>query len=335
MTSATVSFWLGAALSLGASVLLVQCLERLGERLGLSEAMLGLVAALAADAPEISSAAAALIRGQPSVGVGVVLGSNVFNLAVLLGLGALVAGRIALHRRVILLEGAVGLWLAAVSVAAVAGLVTPGAGLALALALLIPYVWLSAVPAASRYRIWLPRRWRRWLADAMSEEELELAPAVHPRRGQPRDLAIALAALAVVVTASVAMEHAASVIGARLAMPDIVLGGVVLAGVTSLPNAVAAIYLARRGRGAATLSEAMNSNALNVIGGLLVPGVIIGAVNAGSGALLVAAWYGGLTLCTLTLALLGRGLDRRSGGLIAAAYLIFVTILVTASAHGG
>ncbi|MHB1818741.1 MAG: ABC transporter permease [Streptosporangiaceae bacterium] len=36
-----------------------------------------------------------------------------------------------------------------------------------------------------------------------------------------------------------------------------------LAAVTSLPNAVAAVYLARRGRGAATLSTALNSNTLN------------------------------------------------------------------------
>ena len=50
-----------------------------------------------------------------------------------------------------------------------------------------------------------------------------------------------------------------------------------LAAVTSLPNAVAAVYLAGRGRGAATLSTALNSNALNVIAGLLLPAAIIGA----------------------------------------------------------
>ena len=63
-------FAAGAAVSLAASWLLVSRLERLGERAGFSEAWLGLVAALAADAPEITSAVTALARGQPSVGPG-------------------------------------------------------------------------------------------------------------------------------------------------------------------------------------------------------------------------------------------------------------------------
>ena len=52
-----------------------------------------MVAALAADAPEISAAITALARGQRDVSVGVILGSNAFNLATLLGLSAIVAGR--------------------------------------------------------------------------------------------------------------------------------------------------------------------------------------------------------------------------------------------------
>ncbi len=50
-----VLFCAGVVVSLAASWLLVSRLERLGERAGFSEAWLGLVAALAADAPEITS----------------------------------------------------------------------------------------------------------------------------------------------------------------------------------------------------------------------------------------------------------------------------------------
>ena len=65
-----VLFVAGVAVSLSASWLLVSRLERVGERAGFSEAWLGLVAALAADAPEITSAVTALARGQDSVGRG-------------------------------------------------------------------------------------------------------------------------------------------------------------------------------------------------------------------------------------------------------------------------
>ena len=50
------AFTAGVAVSLAASWLLVSRLERLGERAGFGEAWLGLVAALAADAPEITAA---------------------------------------------------------------------------------------------------------------------------------------------------------------------------------------------------------------------------------------------------------------------------------------
>src|SRR6516162_2145664 len=135
-----VLFVAGVSVSLAASWQLVQRLERLGERAGLSEAALGLVAALAADAPEITSAATALARGQASVGAGVVTGSNVFNLAALLGLAAVVAGRIGFHRRVVLLGGIPGIWIAAACLLTVAGVLSPAGGLALAALMLVPYI---------------------------------------------------------------------------------------------------------------------------------------------------------------------------------------------------
>ena len=149
-TAELIIFLAGAAVSLGASYVLVTRLERIGERLGLSEGLLGVLAALAGDAPEITSAVTALATHQNKVGAGVVIGSNVFNLAALLGLGAVVAGRIALHRNVILLGGVVGIWLAVVCLVTVLGLITAGVALVAALAALIPYL---LVLGASRARL--------------------------------------------------------------------------------------------------------------------------------------------------------------------------------------
>src|SRR5215471_15387742 len=216
------------------------------------------------------AAVAALAMHQNQVGAGVVIGSNVFNLAALLGLGAVVAGAIALHRKVIILGGAVGVWVAVACLVTVLGVIPPAAGLAVVLAALIPYVIVLGASRARLDRVPLPRRWREWLAAAVSEEEAELSEVIHPPHGRAKDVAVAVAALLVVVVASVAMERAATLLGTRFAIPDIVVG-VVLAAVTSLPNSVAAVYLAARGRGAAMLSTTLNSNALNVTAGLLLP----------------------------------------------------------------
>jgi cation:H+ antiporter len=145
---AVAGFILGAVVSLATSWVLVVRLERVGERLGLTEALLGMVAALAADAPEITASVTALVHHQRTVSSGVVIGSNVFNLAALLGLGSVVAGRIVLHRKVVLLGGAVGLAVSLVCLLAVAGLLTAAAALAVVLVVLIPYLVILSVDHA-------------------------------------------------------------------------------------------------------------------------------------------------------------------------------------------
>ena len=323
------AFALGASVSLLASTLLVSRLERLGERLGLSEALLGLLAALAADSPEITSSVAAVMGGQGTVAIGVALGSNVFNLAALLGLGALVAGHLRFHRRTIMLEGAVALWIALIALIVVTGLVGPALGLVLALVCFVPYVVLGAAGFRRRVRLRLPRRWTVWVARALAQEEQEIAVAIRPRQGDRRDAGVAVIAGIIVVVASVAMEQAAVSLGAQAGVSAIIVGGVVIAGVTSLPNAVAGVYLASRGRGAATLSTAFNSNAINVILGFLVPAAFLSLVQPSADGRFVAVAYAVLTAMTVVLALMGRGLDRRAGSIIIVAYLVFVGVLAT------
>src|SRR6266576_1473890 len=152
---ATALFVAGAVVSLGTSYVLVTRLERIGERLGLSEA--------------------------------------------LLGVGAVVAGSIALHRRVVLLGGVVGSWIAVACLVTVLGLISPAAGLIAVLAVLLPYLAVLGAGHARLQRFALARRWETWLAAAVTEEEQELEEVIHPPHGRGRDFAIAAAALVIVV----------------------------------------------------------------------------------------------------------------------------------------
>ena len=246
-----VAFVVGAVVSLATSWVLVLRLERVGERLGLSEALLGMAAALAADAPEITASVTALLHHQQAVIAGVVVGSNVFNLAALLGLGAVVSGGIALHRKVVLLGGTVAMAVLVVGLLAVAGVASAGVGLLVALVVIVPYIVLLGTRHGLLGRLNLPPQWLEWLASAVVEEEAELEVTIHPQHGTSTDTYVVLAALVTVVGASVAMEQGATSLGAHYGVADIVVGALVLAAVTSLPNAVAAVFLARRGRGAA------------------------------------------------------------------------------------
>jgi cation:H+ antiporter len=326
---ASTAFVLGAVVSLATSWVLVSRLERVGERLGLSEALLGMVAALAADAPEITASVTALAHHQRAVGAGVTIGSNVFNLAALLGLGAVVAGRIGLHRKVVVLSGSIAVVISLICLLAVAGVVTAAAGLGLVLVVLVPYLVVLGLPHATIDRLGQEHRWALWLRVAIAEEETELEMAIRPRPGRPADVLMVGGALVVVVVASVAMERGATSLGDHFGVAAVVVGALVLAAVTSLPNAVAAVYLARRGRGAAALSTALNSNAINVTAGLLIPSAFVGLSHPTGSGLLVAGWYAGLTAVTVLLAYASRGLGRRAGWLIMALYALFAAGLVS------
>lgn len=330
----SVLFLLGTAASLAGSYVLVTRLERLGERAGMSEALLGMVAALAADAPEITSSVVALAHGQGAVGAGVVVGSNVFNLAALLGLGALVAGRIGLHRKVVLLSGAVALWVALVCTLTVLAAVTPALALLLVALVLAPYLLILGLRPQRLAELPIPAAWSRWLVAAVHEEEVELDDAVSARRGTWRDAMVAALMLVTVVAASTLMESGGTTLGARFHVADIITGGLVLAVVTSLPNAVAAVYLASRGRGAAVLSTALNSNALNIAVGLLLPATITGMGPRTGQSILVAGWYAGLTVVALAFAYRHSALTRLPGAAIIGGYLVFVAALIVSTARG-
>ncbi len=71
-----------------------------------------------------------------------------FNLAALLRLRAVDSGRIAFHRREVLLGGVPGVWVAVVCPLTVAAVVPPAAGLALALTVGMPYVVLPGMRRA-------------------------------------------------------------------------------------------------------------------------------------------------------------------------------------------
>jgi cation:H+ antiporter len=326
-----IEFALGAAISLGASWQLVRSLERVGARLSLSEALLGMLAALAADAPEITAAVTALLHGSQRIGAGVVIGSNVFNLAALIGLSGIVAGRVALHRRVIELAGGVALWIAAVTLLVVTGGCSPAVGLVLVGSVMGVYVVILGVRHERLAQLRLPARWTSWLIAAITDEELELEVAIHPERGRTRDVVMSVAAVAVVVGASVAMEQSAAKLGARHGVSEIVVGGLVLAGVTSLPNAVAGVYLATRGRAAAVLSTSFNSNAINVLAGLLIPTTLLGIGAPSAQTTFVTASYLAMTVVVIGSAYANRGLRRSTGAAIVAGYLVFAGVLVVSA----
>ncbi len=320
----------GLGLSVLSSVVLATSLDRVGERLGFSEGLLGIVTAVGADAPEIASALAALAAGRRDLGVGVVLGSNVFNIAALLGLSAVIAGGVRIRPRGLLFEGGVGLVATAVAVGLVLGALSGGLALALLLVVLVPYVIVSALGPGRVKRALPPGRVSDFLYLAMSAEEQAARPPRRARRADRHDVLTVVPALAAVVLGSVAMVHGAQTLGTRWHIPEVIVGTLVLATMTGLPNVLAAVRLARARRGSAVVSEALNSNTANVLAGLCLPALVTGLGTASGLVRFEAWWLFALTALTLALTAWRGRLERAEGAAILVLYGVFTGVVLLA-----
>ena len=324
-----VVFGLGIVVSLCFSWVLVTRLERVGARMGLSEGLLGMLAALAADAPEITAAVTALSPQRPACRRGsrdrlerVQPGGAAWPSAV-------VAGQIALHRRVVELGGAVAMWIAAVCLLVVHGVLSPLLGLLLAVAALGPYVVILGTDH---------ERLARAAASLGMDEVAGPQPSARRRSSSRSRYILAVAALAMPsrqLSPFWSSSARASRWSGRAPSWGRATGSRKSSSARSssprspsLPNAVAAVYLAARGRGAATLSTALNSNALNVAAGLLLPTAILGLGPPSGQTTFVAASYLALTAFALAAAYAGRGLRRPVGMVIIAAYVAFAAVLI-------
>ena len=300
-------------------------LDRIGLRLGLPETLLGLLTALAADAPEVSSAITALAKGSQSAGIGVVVGSNVFNLAAMIGLSAVLRGPVRLRRESLAIEGAVGLAVTAVVAAVVADWLAPAAGLAIIAVVLVPYVALLVAGPAGVAKLPLRPRPKVFLRRMFGEGHAAERRLPAHRDALLLPMLTLVLAVAVIVAGSIGMVTAALTLADRWRVPHFVIGVVVLAVLTSLPNAFTAVRLGLQGRGSALLSETLNSNTINLVAGVAIPSLVLGL---GTFTGLVAFDFGWLIATTvLALVLLGtaRGLGRGAGAALIFLYVAFLS----------
>jgi cation:H+ antiporter len=313
------------ALMLFASAVFARRLDHLGLRLGLPEALLGLLTALAADAPEVSSAVAALVQNQHDVAVGVVVGSNAFNLAAMLGVSAVVAGRVRARHETLELEAFVGLWLLAVMLAVVAGGFGGTAGGVLVAVVVVPYVALLAAGPRLARRLTFNAAESRFLHRSFGETHRRVRP-LDSRREAAGVLAVLVLALCLIVAGSVGAVRAATDLAQAWSVPEALVGVVVLAVLTSLPNAWTGVRFGRQGRGSALMSETMNSNSINIVAGLAVP-VALGTLVTFPGlAIFDVAWLIGMTAAALVLFGKRDGGGRGAGALLIALYAVFLAV---------
>jgi cation:H+ antiporter len=276
---------LGAALR--AAAWFTDLLEQLGDRWNFTPGLLSFVSALGANIPNYAASVAAFASGRGPVGVGIIIGSNIYNLAIILGLVAFAAPRghgIRLTasamrdaRRVAWLAVAMGVttWLALLCSAAPILGGKSGETTWEAYGSLMPIldVILNLLTLGLFLALTLHAMQR---APHAAAHQPAIQPGATPARSPSISalLARCLLALGLALAGVIVMVQAGLSGAADLHLPPALLSVVILAVATSLPNTVVAFELARTGQTGASLEEITSSNCINLALGCALPALL-------------------------------------------------------------
>jgi cation:H+ antiporter len=126
------------------------------------------------------------------------------------------------------------------------------------------------------------------------------------------------------------MVDAALRLADHWSVPDVIVGTIVLAILTSLPNAFTAARLALQGRGSALVSETLNSNTVNLVFGVSIPALFITIGSTSDLTRFSLRWLLLMTLVVLALLARRGGVGRSAGLAILLLYAVFVVVQIVA-----
>jgi cation:H+ antiporter len=314
---AVVQVVVGLVVLIAGGELLVRGASQIASRLGMSSLVIGLtVVAFSTSAPELAVTLGATASGQPDLAVGNVVGSNIVNILLILGVSALVIP-LAVKAQLLRIDLPI---LLAISVLflllARDGTVSPQDG-GLLLAVLVGYTALALIKG------------RRQPGDASQE-----ASAARAGRWWV-DVAAVGAGIALLVMGAQLLVDGAVSIATGLGVSNLVIGLTVVAVGTSLPELATSVIAARRGQRDLAIGNIVGSNIFN-IGAVLglsaavsTGGVPVApAVVALDIPLMVAA-----SLALLPVAFTGLTIARWEGALFLALYAAYTTYLLLAAAE--
>ena len=330
-------------LAVATDKLFIPSLDEISRRLKLSDEVAGAsLMAIGSSAPELAIALMALFTdggAHSDVGIGTIVGSAVFNILVITGVSAVVAGGLHIH------IFAVGRDIVYYLISIVyLGLVFFDGHVSLIEAILglVGYVVYMVVLIVWKYLA--PDEGAEEEAEPESEPERQKVAGWHHleslvewvlRRitGAPdKNFVWAfLVSIALIVALSYVLVESTIVFSAGIGIPPVVVALTLLAAGTSAPDLMASVDVAREGRGGMAVANAVGSNTFDLLVGLALPWTIalsilgLSGIDVGTGDLWVS--IGILVATTVILAVFltsKRELSRREGIVLLLLYAVFV-----------
>lgn len=302
---------------------LVRGASRIAVGAGISPLVVGLtVVAFGTSAPELAVSVGASLSGQSSLALGNVVGSNIFNVLLILGVAALVAP-LRVSSQLVRLDVPLGIGAGVgVLLLALDGTIGWGDGLLLVGGILV-------------YTAYLLRQIRAGAVEAGGVSDDGGGEGTGSFGQWIVNLGFVLGGLVMLVFGARWLVEGAVAVARRLGVSELVIGLTLVAGGTSLPELATSVLAGLRGERDIAVGNVVGSNLFNllaVLGGaaLVAPGGV-----AVSGAVL---WFDlpvmiAVAVACLPVFITGHTIARWEGGLFLGLYAAYTAYLILAAAR--
>lgn len=237
---------------------LVRGASRLAITVGVSPLVVGLtVVAFGTSAPELAVSVSSAIAGDADIGVGNVVGSNVFNVLLILGLAATI-GPLVVSQQIVRIEVPLLILVSLVFYGFAAnGNISTLEGCVLTAGIVVYTVWA----------IWRSRRETR---EVRAEYAAEFSGHRLAVRELATDVVLVVVGLAMLVLGSEWFVNGAVELAETLGVSELVIGLTVVAAGTSMPEIATSVLASIRGERDIAVGNVIGSNLFNL---LMVMGV--------------------------------------------------------------
>lgn len=302
----------GIVLLTGGAEGLVRGASSLARRMGLSALVIGLtVVSVGTSLPELVVSLGASLQGSGSLALGNVVGSNISNIGLILGVAALVQP-LRVEAQVVRVDVPLLVLASLLLVALILdGLLGRVDGMLL-VAGIIAYLFYNVQSAQSE-------------APEIQEGAEEILSSVHSLW---RDLGLVVLGIGGLLAGAHFLVEGAVHIARSLGVTELVIGLTVVAVGTSLPELATSVVAARRSEGDIAIGNAVGSSVFNILGILGVTAVVQPLSTTGLGVVETALMVGAAVV-VLPLLRTGFLLGRREGlGLLLGylGYLLYLAI---------
>ena len=278
------------------------------QRMNIPEIVIGLtIVAMGTSAPELFVSMVSAIKGTPDLAVGNVVGSNIFNTLLIVGVAAMVAPMI-IARSTVLKDMPITLLSSVLLLLFCMDSYISRLDALVLFAGFVAFMW---------YTVYLGKRGKAQVP--------ENAAAPRPMW---LSLLLIVIGLACLILGSNLFVEGATYIAASLGVSQAVIGLTVVAGGTSLPELATSVVAARKGQSAIAIGNVIGSNVMNIlmivgVTGLISPMHIEGITTVDLSMLIISVsllWFFSFTRFKV---------ERWEGGLLTLIFLGYMTWLVS------